>query len=308
LATSDPTSSQVDARFKIATKVFHVDDNLDQQLHILADKIPLIHSKKDPNFSFCAASISQYFEWPIGKQRASEWQRALKIRNEVRKACYSTNITTKEVMIWCRRNGYTPHGNLMMGADFNHCKVCGRLLELEETSEPAKPGICPGKVCLELKSCTLSSALEFLTQVEDKDKLIEDCQNFDEEDVEVDVIGIPVSKQTLQIQSNQQASVLSIPLTVEQLWIRDVCNEIGVSLRPEILDGVEVNAVECMLFSAAKQFIRQLMHTAVALSNDTSSSLDCKLLVPNHVNQAILNIPQCDFLTNAYLGVDNEKR
>lgn len=281
---------------------------MEQQLHILAEKIPLIHPKKDPIFSFRAPSVGQYFEWPIGKQRASEWQRALKIRNQLRTTCNSSTMTTKEVMIWCRCNGYTPQRDLVVSANSCYCKICGRL-QGEEGSETVKLGFCPGKGCLESASfsSTLSSALDLLTQIEEQDKRLESNQNADDEDVEVDVVNITASKHAMPSPSNKQESLLTIPLTQEQQWVRDVCNEVGVCLRPETLERIEVNTVESMLFSAAKQFMKQVMHAAVAVSNDSKSSLDCKLLVPRHVNQAIQNIPQCDFLTNAYMGVDIEQ-
>lgn len=311
------------------SKEFPANDDIQKQLHILSEKTPLIRPQKDlirpqkdlikpqkdlikpqkdAKFPFCATSVSQFFKWNVGKQRAAEWQRALKIRNQLQQACNSNKITTKEVMIWCRRNGCTPQSDLNLDACY--CKVCGRLLDDDKCVDNVKLGICPGKQCSELSasSSTLSPALELLAHVEERDRVLESNQNPEDEDIEVDIDGLPVSKRTTYIPSNQQTSLLTTPLTLEQQWVKDVCNEIGVGVRPEILEGVEVNSVDSMLLSVTKQFMKELIHTAVALSNDTKSSLDCKLLVPKHFNQAIKHMPHCDFLTNSYFGVDETKQ
>ena len=277
------------------------DAALQKQLHFFADRIPLISSQKDVYHAFCATSVDQFFSWNVGKRRASEWQHALKIRNKIRSALNSSKITTKEVMIWCRRHGYTPQSNLVTEQNVSYCKVCGRLLDNEKLTAPSKSNLCHCSAST-TNSSTLSPALDLLKQVEAKGAQFE-IRDSDIEDVEVDVVNLPNSRPAKYPSSNQK-HILTTQMTPEEHWVRDVCNEIGVGLRPEVIEGVEVNSVESALFSASKQFMKQLMHTAVALSSDSKSSLDAKLLVPGHISEAIGRLPHFDFLSNAYFGMD----
>lgn len=91
----------------------------------------------------CATSSKMFFEWSVGKRKALEWHRARILRLETQKRAYEVNynvlrlaaeaLTTKDVILWCRANKYTPiksdtiedarESDLPTG----YCKFCGSL-------------------------------------------------------------------------------------------------------------------------------------------------------------------------------------
>lgn len=66
----------------------------------------------------CAKSSKMYFKWSVGKRKALEWHRARLLRLETQKRAYEVNdnvlrlageaLTTKDVVLWCVQNKYTP--------------------------------------------------------------------------------------------------------------------------------------------------------------------------------------------------------
>lgn len=91
----------------------------------------------------CASSSKMFFEWSVGKRKALEWHRAQLLRIQTQKRAFEVNdnvlriaaesLTTKDIVIWCRENKYTPvrsdtvedvkDSNLQPG----YCKFCGSL-------------------------------------------------------------------------------------------------------------------------------------------------------------------------------------
>ena len=62
-----------------------------------------------------ATSLEHFYSWNIGKRRAAEWQRAIAIKDLAREAAKRSKKlkdveewSTKKIMWWCRRHGYTP--------------------------------------------------------------------------------------------------------------------------------------------------------------------------------------------------------
>ncbi|KAL1920461.1 uncharacterized protein VTP21DRAFT_838 [Calcarisporiella thermophila] len=71
----------------------------------------------------CAEGAGTFLEWGIGRQRSTEWHRAHLLRKHIQNQIANLNptlstverekeaaqkLTTKEVMLWCRRSGHTP--------------------------------------------------------------------------------------------------------------------------------------------------------------------------------------------------------
>lgn len=89
----------------------------------------------------CASSSQIFFKWSVGKRKALEWHRARLLRFETQKRAYEMNdnvlrlaaeaLTTKDVVLWCVKNKYTPvksetiedaiESDLTPG----YCKFCG---------------------------------------------------------------------------------------------------------------------------------------------------------------------------------------
>ena len=104
---------------------------LNKCLHMAARAIPLCGPPTE-DFFLTASSLAQFKGWRVGRRRAVEWMRAVAIRRHVQKRLkISSLLTTRQVLMWCRRNGYTPLDPVVpSGSGF--CKFCGCQLEVEE--------------------------------------------------------------------------------------------------------------------------------------------------------------------------------
>ena len=101
--------------------------SLDEFLHSMVKATPLC-GPESSGFHLVAPSIEHFKKWNIGRRRAAEWMRALAMKRliEMQESpipmCAS--LTTKQVMEWCRKNGYTPlDPAALSGRGF--CKYCG---------------------------------------------------------------------------------------------------------------------------------------------------------------------------------------
>jgi hypothetical protein len=92
----------------------------------------------------CASSSKMFFKWSVGKRKALEWHRARLLRLETQKRAYDANdnvlrlaadaLTTKDVVLWCVRNKYTPiksdtSEDATVESDLTpgYCKFCGSI-------------------------------------------------------------------------------------------------------------------------------------------------------------------------------------
>ena len=122
--------------------------NLEKCLHSAVRTVPLYgrHSSSD-DFHLTAYSVEQFKSWSIGRRRAAEWMRALAVKRHVErklKLGTSSLLSTKQVMQWCRRNGYTLLDPCIpKGVGF--CKYCGCQLEVVIRGEDGKIDESAGK-------------------------------------------------------------------------------------------------------------------------------------------------------------------
>lgn len=104
--------------------------NLDKCLHNAVRAIP-IYGKPTPSEDFYipAPSLAQFKQWHVGRRRATEWERAVAIKRSIHKRLKVPSLlSTKQIMQWCRQNGYTPLDPVPAGGR-GFCKVCGCQLE-----------------------------------------------------------------------------------------------------------------------------------------------------------------------------------
>ncbi|ORX59312.1 hypothetical protein BCR36DRAFT_401859 [Piromyces finnis] len=90
------------------------DDKWKKTLKNIINKYPIIENVY-MRHNYITYSIakdeSMFWKWSIGKRRSVEWQRAKILLQQLRK--YSkqglpSNVTTKNILKWCRQEGYTP--------------------------------------------------------------------------------------------------------------------------------------------------------------------------------------------------------
>ena len=105
--------------------------NLEKCLHSAVRVVPLYgRPSGSDDFHLTACTVDQFKSWSVGRRRAAEWMRALAVKRHVeRKLRLTTSLlSTKQVMQWCRRNGYTLLDPCTpTGVGF--CKYCGCQLE-----------------------------------------------------------------------------------------------------------------------------------------------------------------------------------
>ena len=101
--------------------------HLDELLHTMVKTVPLC-GPESSGFHLVAPSIEHFKQWNIGRRRATEWVRALAIKRQIQTldppVHAAESLTTKQMMEWCRRNGYTPL-DPVVSASQGFCKYCG---------------------------------------------------------------------------------------------------------------------------------------------------------------------------------------
>ena len=106
--------------------------NLEKCLHNAVRTVPLYgRASCSDDFHLTACTIDQFKSWSVGRRRAAEWMRALAVKRHVeRKLKLGTSLlSTKQVMQWCRRNGYTLLDPCSI-TGIGFCKYCGCQLDL----------------------------------------------------------------------------------------------------------------------------------------------------------------------------------
>ena len=100
---------------------------LDDLLHSLVKTVPLCGPESN-GFHLVAPSIEHFKKWNTGRRRATEWMRALALKRTVQAQDASihapVSLTTKQVVDWCRKNGYTPL-DPATSSSRGFCKYCG---------------------------------------------------------------------------------------------------------------------------------------------------------------------------------------
>lgn len=334
--------------------------NLDKCLHNAVRTIP-IHGKAVPSEDFYipAPSLAQFRQWHIGRRRATEWERAVAIRRSIeRKLRVPSLLSTKQVMQWCRQNGYTPLDPVpACGRGF--CKVCGCQLEAGLEEEEADWGAggdernsegaegltllrrCPevhehcqvmmfGRHGLPLrgnsmdpfeelhpnamdvddtitplpKLCSLTQPHELVANMFSRQTVLEEHDEQQEE--EVDVYTLPPSPSCARSRALVDlVPRFRVPQTPELKWVQQASASLGVHIYPAVIDRMYAHVVEHMIYISCARFLRGILGQAV---QGAGQMLEGKLsqdriLTPFHVQQALMKLEHCDFLSNQHLGL-----
>lgn len=305
---STPVNSQPASRCsspELTASHLHVESKFSDEVNELLRKAVKEHPLIDPERNvvkhhYCTSSIEQFLGWNIGKRRACEWQRAVAIRRLMLSCMPSCNLNTKDILLWCRRFGYTPCDKVAGEENVSFCKLCGGCISVasEETSKEKE-----AHKCEEPPFNSLTPASELISEVEVKERCLSDVPkpDNDSEDLEIDVVGFMPKERTTQPQESKPL-IYSIPSTPEQNWIRETCSDIGVKLKTVNTDGVNVHVIESLLLAACKRFAEDILRQSWAIAADQTTSYGPRLVTPSHVHKAVCSLPHCDFFTNAYLG------
>lgn len=260
---------------------------------------------------YCASSFNQYLQWNVGKRLAAEWQRSLAVKNHVCCSNAISSLSTKDVMNYCRLHGYTPMATIL-AEGMSLCKVCGEETSLEEDHENEVPlnSLIHEKCVADFQGGeilgSLSNADEFLHVVQTSEAFVDEPNVQRNELIEVDDIDVvSIDKETARDSLNSRLLFLSVQEELE--WVRETAAEVNVHLQGTNLDGVRAPVTTAMLFKACGLFLEDILRKANRFTWKTPLQIPkTKCILPTHVKKALEVIPHCDFLTNKYLGVEQE--
>ena len=329
--------------------------NLDKCLHTAVRSIPICgHPLPSEHFYIPAPSLAQFRMWSIGRRRATEWVRAVAVKQNIqRKLRVPSLLSTKRVMQWCRQNGYTPLDAIPeTGRGF--CKICGRQLEMDadgmedegegkgydEESEFSKrrnlevhehchsmlfgPGSYLRDGLLDVyedihvydsateidksvphrpKLSLLGQPLELIERLFTLEQRFQAHENMAEEDV--DTTHLPPSPSCAR--SRALVDIVPrfrVPQTPELKWIQRTASSVGIRIFPAVIDRMYAHVIEHMMYVSCTRFLRGILGQAIqgAWQGEEGCLSQDRILTPFHLQQAILKLEHCDFLTNRYLG------
>lgn len=280
-------------------KVKKMSEEMHQLLRSAVKEHPLIQPERNViKYPYCSSSVDQFRSWNIAKRRACEWQRAAAVRRSICRCTPSCKLSTKDILLWCRRLGYTPCDKV--GENCMFCKFCGHCIgdAASDEAQEAATHKCEEQT---FNSCTSASRL--FSELEGKESCLPNVPLTctESENLEVDVVGFFPEEGKIK-SPEKKPRMLSLCPTLEQEWIREACSDIGISLKPVDIDGVYTHVVESLLLMATKRFADDIVRRSWAYATDKTASYGCRLVTPSHVHKAVCSLSSCDFLRNSYLG------
>ena len=298
------------------------DDVVEQYMHKLVRLLPLV-GEKCTSTPFTASTVEEFYKWQFGKQRAAEWMRAKSLQGLVidQLSPASGNYvipSTRDIVYWCRRNGYTP----LDVSTYNHCIVCG--YSMDETDGPFHVHCGEQLYHKEHVDKAIFNSISMpydlykdLVELEKEYMVKKYDKQIDEMDIDVSCLSS--SKTVLQYRDGQCSSKRLVesrtsgncqPSSVALRWVNHEASEVNVTLQPIVMDGVLAHAPTHMLYAATQKFLtkliqQSLLHLEECDKSSASSNKD-RNVTPYQVYSAIRKINEFDFLTNGCFGLSND--
>ena len=320
--SNSPVSSPVPVSVK--EDVYRFDYFVEEALVKNVTMFPLVSANRDITKNhYCATTDQQYSSWSFSKRRAAEWQRALDMKQFFIKNDIAYDLTTKDVMLWCRKHGFTPSESktlVVQVKDLDYCPKCGKCFpDSALGNKSGKGSETDVKWCgdclsdLTIKSTsTLSSFDEFLRDVYMQESKLSNLPDFnnpspDSTDSVVDVVGSEGAEKDKESENLIDITKLP-PISESSLtdWIFEVAAQIEVDLKSVAVNGRKVPILQQLLLQTIRSFVRDILTESYAHSKSFKANLEPAVITPLHVLNALNSIPQMDFLTNKYFGIQEE--
>ncbi|XP_071791753.1 YEATS domain-containing protein 2-like [Asterias amurensis] len=281
-------------------------------------KTPLINKDRvQSEHPFTATSLQHYHSWTGAKRRAAEWHRAVSVRriaNEARekseKLRFERMWTTKEVMVWCRQQGYVPPEPDARETEGKWCRICGDLTEKGKVEVNVEEHECKKKWLSSaglLKQTSYTVPDDLANSIRQRQSTID--ASFSDSEAEIDIIGVWDRGQRVPVKKEAPGTPGRIrcylPSSKGDKMIQEVAQEIGICFKPtQLAEDTFSPVVEEVMLSAVSQFMSSLLRKSLskAYNKRTDNRLP-KEILSTHVLQAINSTEQFDFLTNKHLGV-----
>ena len=305
-------------------KVVHLDSFMEEALSKNVSRFPLICADRDiAKLHYCAKTMQQFSSWSFSKRRASEWQRALDLKRYLTKTGISDDITTKGVMMWCRKHGYAPaenEGLVVLMDDMDHCPKCGKCFPNGKShGDEAREARTSNKWCssclsdLTVKNTsTLTSFEELTSELASQDNylcnLTERNEVWDDSvDTYLDVVGIESTEKKEDVDEMLDTDKIDlIEASLLTDWIFEAAAQIEVDLKSIIRNGRSFPILQQLLLEAMKCFVRDILTRSYANAKNYQSNLEPVVITPMHVLHALRLSDTMDFLTNKFFGIEEE--
>ncbi len=226
---------------------------------------------------FSAPSMELFVSWNIGKQRSAEWSRAKLIRRTVEQCRFTNHETpwsTKEIMSWCRKLGYSPLA----------CWPRPTLL----------PSTCPLN---DQVPSTLSEIKVSLTP------------SFDDEDVFVEVESVddsPFKPSSLSVSCVPKALLpLPDPDSALTAWLGDSVEKLGFKLGAEVFNGAMSSVARLLMSHLWKELASDLLRRSLSESWERNGGKTPDIINMSDALHSVIRRPEFDILTNSGLGIAN---
>ena len=251
----------------------------------LADHLKLIEPRAEqPAFRSCrpfsAASLDTYRSWSVGKQRCAEWTRAKAMADIMRQCHYiddsEPHWSTKTIMIWCRRHGYS---------DFE------AWLLKSSVDEDVK----------ELPS-TMTEARATGTQSNVTDDAAIDVESLDPSTRKVSGASgssPPSGKVMLSIDD-----VADVELTA---YTTEAIEKLGFKLGAQVLDDHVISLSRILFSHLWKKVGEDLIRRSLSESWRRSKGAKPETISLSDVFEAVQRRPEFDLLTDDGLGVESQQ-
>lgn len=223
----------------------------------------LVGDKSVGDLSFQVASLKEFLEFPLAKQRAIEWFRASHIRRVLQKNSINPLPSTRAIVLHLRRHGFTP---------IHQCTEMVAVQVDQKFDSLSVAKLPPGVEVREI------SALR---------KRIEPA-------IEIDILGSESDEDAPSRTPRVGAPVLRFSLDN----MREILDDEAL---PE--DTGELDEMLKTLLGAVKSFSLDLLRESLAQSfsrNESTHQVDG--ILPSDIHKAIASSERFDFLSNDGLG------
>lgn len=221
---------------------------------------------------FSASSLCTFTAWNVGKQRSAEWSRAKLIRRTLDECHFLREQalwSTKKILLWCRRQGYSP-------------MVCWPKPKLAASALPGS----------ELPSTSSSIKVDML-------------QSYQECDVTVDIEAVEHQLPKATSLANACCkSLVSLEDADPDLtsWIAADIEKLGFKLGHDMLNDSLVPVARLLMSRLWNEVATDLIRRSLRESWQRSAGKRTDTIALSDAYRAVIRRPEFDILTNAGVG------
>ncbi|XP_068231555.1 YEATS domain-containing protein 2-like [Palaemon carinicauda] len=271
--------------------------SVEQCVSLWVRALPLISSSGSTRslFPYQATSSENFLKWPLGKQRASEFQRSREVKRwlDMCEVHDKEKWTVRRIVGWTRRYGYTP-------IPYRGLLLTDGIIRRDSHLRPDTTLSCLSN----LENFTEGASHLWLRS--------QDSRTQDIDITTADDTTLRGRKRKLLASPSKSASEI-IPWTDSDMvngceWVGRRSSELCINLPvEEILPGYRADAGRAVAWQAALSFMEDLLRSSYCQAWEEKSSdpnvVPPKSITLSHVRDALLNTrPEFDLFTNEGLG------